>query len=367
MMTVHMNEQMSGHPRWKTLSPKDPEFISYLDGSFSSEYIAIPVRSLNVGSASEQVTFEIRAVSGIQRPSLVKTTVQLMRLPSLVFSVSPMMAVLFYCRAHGIEIHSGIAISSFVGILLFHVAVNLLNDYGDHMKGQDRLRPHGGSRAIQNGWVRAKTLRSTAWVLLGLAFLCGLPPVILHFQPVFIAAGLAFLVALEFAFQRFRLKARGWAEFLAFLLTGPLLTGGYAWAISGTASLREFFLGAIFGSISLLFYHSANFENIMSDSQAGAVTWATRAGFDASKTFYRFVTVLVVVCSLTYVFYFERDLRFVPVLLAQILFIFPLWVRVRNLASPLSSGLVGLRSESVRLCLITLMALVGGYLWMGVA
>jgi 1,4-dihydroxy-2-naphthoate polyprenyltransferase len=362
-----MMESLSSQPRWKTLSPRDPEFSSYLDGSFSSEFVAIPVRSLNVGSVSEQVTFEIKPVSGIRRPPLLETVLTLMRPPSLVFSVAPMIAVLFYCRAHDIRIHPGIALSSFVGILFFHVALNLLNDYGDHMKGQDRLRPHGGSRAIQNGWVRAKTLRSSAWVLLGLAFLCGLPPVILHFQPMFIAAALAFLVALEFAFQRFRLKAKGWAEFLAFLLTGPLLTGGYAWAISGSVSMTEFFLGAIFGSISLLFYHSANFENIMFDSQAGAVTWATRAGFDASKTFYRFVTVLVVVCSLAYVLYFERDLRFVPVVLAQLLFVLPLWVRVRGLASPLSSGLVGLRSESVRLCAITLMALVGGYLWLGVA
>src|ERR1700733_13536428 len=74
--------------RWKTLSRRDPEFLAYLDGSFSVTHLALPVSSLNVGTAREEVTFEIRDGSDVQTPSFFKTALQMIRPSSLFFSRS---------------------------------------------------------------------------------------------------------------------------------------------------------------------------------------------------------------------------------------------------------------------------------------
>jgi 1,4-dihydroxy-2-naphthoate octaprenyltransferase len=171
------------------------------------------------------------------------------------------------------------------------------------------------------------------------------------------------LAGLEFAFQRFRLNAKGWSEFLAFLLTGPLLAVGFSWAIIGSAGWAEAAMGSIFGAIALMYFHSANFENIMPDDQSGVRTWATKAGFDASKKFFTFTAVLTISATTAYIVLFARDFKLVAVLLAQLLFLIPVNQRVSRLSSPLSSDLVGLRMEAVRLCWLTVIAMAGGFFW----
>ena len=352
--------------RWKTLSRQDPEFLSYLDGSFSLTHVAMPVRSLNVGSPREEVTFEIVASESLEKPSVFKVAALLLRPATLALSLGPMLATLFFCLAQGWTVNPAIVASSLVGVLLFHAAVNLFNDYGDHMRGQDRIRAlaAGATRAIQKGWVRAVSVKRAAWTLTVLAAACGLPAIVLHFAPVAIVAGLALLWALELAFQRLRLKYHGWAEIMAFALTGPLLTSGFAWAASSQVSFGAAALGCVFGSITLMYFHSSNFENIMADAQAGVRTWATRSGFDASQRFFYFTAALVFLCSLVFVAGFQRDTRLVPLVLAQAMFLVPVMLRVRGLASPLSSGLVGLRNEAVTLCWITSVAMIGGFAWL---
>ncbi|RYZ75823.1 MAG: prenyltransferase [Proteobacteria bacterium] len=347
--------------RLKTLHSRDQEFTSYLDGSFSEEEVAIPLRSLNVGTQTEEVTFAIVKNEDVETPSKLMITRALVRPATLIFSAGPMLAVLAHAVATNQYFNRVLATACVLGILCFQIAVNLFNDYGDHMKGQDRVRPQGGSRAIQNGWVRARKVRQMALGLTGFAALCGVPAIVT--SPALLLAVVAFVIAMEFAFQRLRLKRRGFAEVLAFGLTGPLLTVGFSLAVLGYAGVAEVALGCLFGAIALLYFHSANFENIMVDSQAGARTWATRTGFEASKTFYVAVSVLCVVLTAVEIFAVERNIKLLPVLLVQLLILIPVCSRVLKLASPLSSELVGLRMEAVRLSWLTTIALTGSFFW----
>lgn len=346
--------------RWKTLSRRDPEFIGHLEGTFSETHRALPQRSLNVETQSELVTFEIVPIADIQMPPLARVLTTALRPASVALSIGPMLTTWVYCWAHGLEVNAALAVSCFVGVVALHVALNLFNDYNDHMSGQDRLRPHGGSRVIQKGWVRAVMVKRAAWGLMGFAVLCGLPSLFL--SPVAIVAGVVALVGLEFAFQFLGLKERGWAEVLAFAMTGPLLTSSFALAMTSQAPLAVAAMGCIFGAGSLLYFHSANFENILPDSQAGVRTWATRTGFDASKTFFHFVSISSFAASFVYVLVFERDVRMLPVVAVQAMFLIPVNLKVRGIASPLSSELRGLRYAAIRLVWWTAIALIGSYL-----
>lgn len=352
---------MSG--RFETLSRTDPKFLSYLDGSFSDRFAALPVRSLNVGTQFEEVTFEVLPKAALPRPDSATIVRHLVRPASLVFSIGPMITALYFCAAHGYPINRLVGVTSFLGVVLFQVAMNLLNDYGDHMRGQDRIRAQGGSRAIQKGWLTAAQVRRIALFCLGGAALLGVPALVYSTLQVAVFAVLAAVVALDFAFPFLRLKNRGWAEIFGFFLLGPALVTGYSWAVSDVVNYSQMLLGTIFGSIALMYFHSANFENIMSDEQAGARTWATRAGFDASKKFFYFTAGLTVACTTAYMLLIENRTFMVTVLLAQILLLVPVCIRVKNLASPLSSGLTSLRNEAIRLCVLTSVALIGTFLF----
>lgn len=355
--------------RWITVSRRDPEFTAYLDGSFSRTHRALPVRSLNVDTNSEEVTFEIVPISEIQRPPLIKVALQAVRASSLLLSAGPMLATFFYALSRGYEYSPLITFSSFFGVLAFHMSVNLFNDYGDHMKGRDRVRPRGGSRVIQNGWVAAITLRRAAWTLMTIAALFGVPAIFLStstIHPVAVIAVLAGLVGLEFAFQKFRLKYRGFAELLAFALTGPLLCLGFGWAMTGQLVPDFALLGCIYGAISLMYFHSVNFENIMTDSQAGVSTWATRAGFDSSKSFFYFTAALTVTFALTFAVFFGRDMAWVIALLAIGAMTYPLIEKVRSVASPLSSALSRLRLNVIWFSCSTTLILIGTFIAMAV-
>ncbi len=100
----------------------------------------------------------------------------------------------------------------------------------------------------------------------------------------------------------------------------------------------------------------------MPDSQAGARTWATRAGFDASKTFFFFTVALTMIATLAHVAIFERDVRLSLVVLVEVMALLPVISRVRSIKSPLSSDLTGLRWSAVRLAWLSAFALGGGYL-----
>lgn len=340
-------------PRYRTVSKLDTEFESFLDGSFSRHHRALSVSSLNVGSQQEQVTFEIVPRSELVMPPRLAVFSALARPASLVFSVGTALATLALERdvTPNLSVDPLLVSGAIFGVACLHVAVNLFNDYDDHMSGLDRIRPKGGSRAIQKGWVRAVDVRRAAWALFVVAGLSGVP-VLLSSPVLVILLGFMFL-ALEFAFHRLRLKARGWAELIAFLLTGPVLTSSFGWALGVSLSAREPAFGLAFGAIALLYFHSANFENIMVDSQAGAVTWATRVGFYASQMFFHVVSVCILLASLFDIFFVERNVWLLPVFLLQAAWLARLNWRVAKLTSPLASDLLNLRQSAVWLSGLT--------------
>ncbi|MFT2520598.1 hypothetical protein ACMWQB_30805, partial [Escherichia coli] len=71
------------------------------------------------------------------------------------------------------------------------------------------------------------------------------------FSTGFLLAIFALVAALEFALSRVGLKYKGFAEITAWLMFGPLLTGGFVWAMTGRLVGASLWLGTVFGSLAL--------------------------------------------------------------------------------------------------------------------
>lgn len=270
----------------KTLSKIDPEFESYLSGTFSKDHRAIPLQSLNVDTEGEQVTFRIVPISEIETPSFLQKWAEVFKVRSFLLMGLPLLLILTKNSYFDeIEMDPVLVICTVLGCFSLLVGGNLLNDYFDHMRGFDRVHPDQQKKPIQEGWVTAEATRKWSGFYLAVGVFLGIPavfvnPELLLFCLVPASVGLwVWLSAVRGA--RYR---RG-SEFLVFLMAGPLLTVGFQMALTGLFELESLWIGVLTGQISVFLMHLKNFRFIVVNGLSGFQNSIQRFGFEGSKKF----------------------------------------------------------------------------------
>lgn len=354
--------------RFVTLTADDPRLRLHLmgrDATRGDRVRPVLVSSLNPhlfrSVQLNEWTFEYVEMTALRRPSLLKVWLLALRPETWVLSLAPMVSVLGLLLGTSTALSATEVLSVISGIIALHAAINLFDDYHDHMRGWDRVEAHGGARVLAQGWLRAGEVRTVAWTLFVAACAIGLHVLSTRSAGLvtLVAVG-AFLAGLEFAVSRFGLKYRGYAEIAAWFMFGPMLTVGLNWALTGGWSVSALVLGALFGSVALLAIHLKNFENILTDGQARFLTWPVRAGFDASKTF-------TVLCAGLLMFSFALVLVFVTpwperliALAALVSGVGPLLGRVSRIKSPVAGEMRGLYRGALRLAWLVFAGFVAG-------
>ena len=337
-----------------TLQRNSPQFRDYLRGTFSKSLRALPVQTLNVNSKSETVTFRVVPVSEIKKPSFIFVLLQVFKVRTFFLIFMPMFLVLTKNvddRTMQDPISTLIAT---VGVLFAFIAVNLRNDYMDHMKGVDRILERSGSRAIQNGWVTAAQVRFYSSFLLGLAILCAIPVVFAFPETAYpIGAGLFIGLWAQFKKQNsFKYQIGG--ELYLFIMLGPLLTVGYQLAMGVSYDHESAWLGFVWGWLVLFVVHLRNFMNIFPSSQAGFKNTVNWLGFDKSRRMLAAWWLLFILFNFIYhaeyagvywSYYLTLVLSFV-----SLSFI----IKLKNLSSPVGSDLRKAFRSGFYLFLITI-------------
>ncbi len=345
--------------RYLTIADGDPRLNGFLLGETRDD----GARPLLIQSSPDW-TFEFVHLKDLRRPFWMLVWIRALRPDSLVLSVGPILGALGWLiarsQATGELIELKLACLTVIGILALHAAVNLFNDYHDHMRGWDLVREHGGARVISRGWLRAKDVHRAAWAAFLIAIAAGAPVVFSNFSSGLLLALFALVAVLEFAISRFGLKYRGFAEVTAWFMFGPLLTGGFMWAMTGQVSFHALALGAVYGSLALLCLHLKNFERILVDGRAGLRTWPVRAGFDASKTFTIFCLGLILAAQAFVFVIVDPAAERIVSILAVSLGMGPLASRVMKLKSPLAGRMHGLHRAGLLLAWLNLVALTIG-------
>ncbi|OQW51921.1 MAG: hypothetical protein A4S09_09655 [Proteobacteria bacterium SG_bin7] len=268
---------------------QDETFFSYMKGTFSSQWRAIPTESLNLDLKKDYITFRLIPIERVPHVSIWQFILKVFRLDGLSFSVGGLIATLFFLQAIERTFSFGLAISCFIPVICLHIAMNLFNDYYDHVRGVDRI---GSVKSIQIGWVRAIDLYNWGWIALGLGIFSGVFILAASTAPIYLIVALAAFGILEFSSNRFGLKYLGYGEITLFLLTGPLLVVGFVLAVNGNLQVRDLALGGFLGLLTLLFMHLNNLREILSAAQAGVSNIVTRNGFDKSKRILGFMLIL---------------------------------------------------------------------------
>lgn len=268
-----------------TVSKDSPDFKKYLDGSFSKTERALPVKSLNVNTKSEVVTFEIVSLKEISRPSFLAIFLKVLRVRQFIFILFPLFYLLIDLQEKLKDIW--VVFWSTVGLIFLYAAVQLRNDYHDHLNGIDRIHPESSSHVLQKGWWTAASVRKLSWSFAFLSFLCSGPVLLVFPQVIWVMALSAALLFWSLFRSQASFKNVPAGEVAFGVLLGPLLCAGYSISITGEFSAKAFGFGCVWGALVLFRLHLQNFVTLAPNSQAGLKNWVGNLGFDRSKIFIR--------------------------------------------------------------------------------
>lgn len=346
-----------------TLSKNSPDFESYLLGTFSEEKRALPVQTLNVNSTSETVTFRIVPINSIQKPSFFEVVFQTFKVRSFLLILFPLFLILTKNIVDKTLVDPVTTAIATAGVLLAFVAVNLRNDYLDHMKGVDRILEKSGSRAIQNGWVTAAQVKFYSNIFLGLSIVCAFP-IVFAFPNVAIIILLSSLVGIWAQFKKkssFKYQIGG--ELALFLLLGPMLTVGYQLSMGVALDSESIWIGCVWGWLVLFIVHLRNFVNILPSMQAGFSNTVNWLGFDKSRRLIAAWWALFVVFNLVYHSFFAGTYWGFYLSIILVLISASFVYKLKNVSSSTGSDLRIIFKNGFQLFLLTMGLWVFECLW----
>lgn len=319
-------ETVPAKHRYITIRRESPDHDLYLTGRFSKSELAIPVTLLEGTPSTDNTTFQIYERDQIKRPALPLVLLQLMRFDLIGLTLLP--ALVVYMFVGGTYLSIGILIFSLACV---HAATFAFNDYFDHMQGRDRLSEVSGSRVIQEGYLRAHEVFKIALLFSAIAS-AGAVYFAMQEPRILIFALLGFaLFAVGTLYSQLGFKGSGIADLAVLIGLGPLFTSAVEYSLSGQMTSFIFYIGLVYGLLSLLYVQSKSLVTSMVDHQAGVRTLAVRVGFDRMKKFMlvELVIMIGIAIKLEPVLSFSFGLFLVGLL----------WLarQVRKLPSPVSS------------------------------
>ncbi len=177
-----------------------------------------------------------------------------------------------------------------VGGIAMHVAANTFNDYFDWQSGADPanneyfLPYSGGSRSIELRLISERSLRRVAWAALAVACLAGLPFLIMRGPFLLLFGAFGAFSAYFYTAPPLRLAARhGLGELIVGLNFGPLMTAGTVFALTGTLTWMDFFVGLPIGLLTTAILWINQFPDMASDAETGKINLVVALGKERAR------------------------------------------------------------------------------------
>jgi 1,4-dihydroxy-2-naphthoate octaprenyltransferase len=334
--------------QYLTLRKNDPDFLNQLWGRGETDKRAIPVKTYNLGTEEESVTFEIKPISDIQKPSLLKVVAALVKLKSFILILFPLFFVLVKNSVDNRFFDPlSMTIVSVATILLF-AGLNIRNDVYDHISGFDRVNLDSTPKPIRLGWISAHKASRISLILIFISAFITIPVMILQLELIRVIAVALILFFIGRFAKNNSYKDQHFGEFILFMLIGPALVSGYQVALGAGVDTEILGFGVLWGFAVMFLIQVNNFSHIMTSSQSGIKNSMTKLGFDLSQKF--LIASWVAFIGLWIVFHYNYAGTYWSVF-GTILLIFwslPLFMKISNIKSPMGSGLQVVRREAYK-------------------
>jgi 1,4-dihydroxy-2-naphthoate octaprenyltransferase len=195
----------------------------------------------------------------------------------------------------GGQFHWGWFLLTLVGAVAAHAGANSLNDYFDHLYGNDEAHPaptpfSGGSRVIQDGLLSARQVLLVSVVSFGIMTVCGLILSAARGWPILVMGVIGLAVAVGYN-ARLAYWGRGLGEFLVGLGFGPLMVLGAYYVQAQTISTA-----AVWASVPVAFLiaevlYVNEFPDVVADTAVRKRTMVAWLGPEAAVPGYAVLLV----------------------------------------------------------------------------
>lgn len=321
-----------------TLAKDDPDFNSYLLGTFSKTHRALPEETFHPQTARERITFRLVPIEKVQAPAWWKIYFLSMRPELIGLTLGPAIAAWLNEHERLAEWAMWPSWLALAGIFFLHTAVFLMNDVQDHLRGSDRANRRRGSQVIQKGWASAASMKKWAAMNFALALAFGFPAFFISPIPVAAICTAAFACLAVIGWNR--LTRFGVSDLAIALLFGPLLTLGICYSSFGGANWRDVLIGVAFGSLTLWVFQYRQFENLFRSRPEIFRTFLAYRNFDGARLICVGEGALLLVLQPALAWMLGVPWAFLAWLPAVSIPLILSMVKLYRSASPLSSNLV---------------------------
>jgi len=171
---------------------------------------------------------------------------------------------------------------------LYQILSNFANDYGDGVKGTDRLRTENAEiRMVASGKISAQKMKSAVIITAGLSLLATIALIYKAFIPnylpeffIFLGLGiLCILAAIGYTIGKNSYGYMGLGDVMVFIFFGIVSVGGSYFLFTKTWSWDILLPASAVGMLSTAVLNLNNMRDMESDRLSGKKTFALRIGF----------------------------------------------------------------------------------------
>ena len=172
--------------------------------------------------------------------------------------------------------------------ILYQILSNFANDYGDGVKGTDRLRTEKAEiRMVASGKISAQKMKSAVIITAGLSLLATITLLYKAFIPnhlpeffIFLGLGvLCILAAIGYTVGKNSYGYMGLGDVMVFIFFGIVSVGGSYFLFTKTWSWDILIPASAVGMLSTAVLNLNNMRDMESDRLSGKKTFALRIGF----------------------------------------------------------------------------------------
>lgn len=172
--------------------------------------------------------------------------------------------------------------------ILYQILSNFANDYGDGVKGTDRLRTENAEiRMVASGKISAQKMKSAVIITAGLSLLAAIALIYKAFIPnylseffIFLGLGiLCILAAIGYTIGKNSYGYMGLGDVMVFIFFGIVSVGGSYFLFTKTWSWDILLPASAVGMLSTAVLNLNNMRDMESDRLSGKKTFALRIGF----------------------------------------------------------------------------------------
>lgn len=271
------------------LKKQNPELLSVLLNGVilrqEQKWLALPREVISNPDGNDSIVFEMIHPHDLypSKPSRFQVILKAFRLNHLTYTGGPQLGVLAYGFLKHWNFKPLEGSLAFLGVLCLQASAHAFNDVEDYLRLNDFPGVSHRNGVIQRGWLSALEVKKLGVITFLISIGLGAPAVLNSGGQLLWISILGVIGVMSYSNSPFKMKYRGYSEWVLFPMTGPLLSDALAKAAFGNSDGGILLLGTSFGFLALAAHYAASFLELENTLFQGPQLLSKKLGFLAAR------------------------------------------------------------------------------------